>query len=117
MPETDLARIRKWATATFPDVPGVDLRIALEIDGRHVTVVELRPPWDDKDSPEWVADVTAELVVIDGSHRLAAAHALGRSEVAVIVRRDCQTATEARAAYLKANAPHGLPLDREHTFD
>jgi hypothetical protein len=44
MPETDLAHIRKWAAATFPDMPGVDLRIALEIDNGHVTVVELRPP-------------------------------------------------------------------------
>ena len=64
MPETDLARIWKWAAATFPDMPGVDLRIALEIDDRHVTVVELRPPWDDKDSAEWVSESVARLTYI-----------------------------------------------------
>lgn len=64
VPETDLARIRKWAAATFPDTPGIDLRIALEIDGRHVTVVELRPPWDSKDSPEWVSEPVARLTYV-----------------------------------------------------
>lgn len=64
VPETDLARIRKWAAATFPDTPGVDLRIALEIDDRHVTVVELRPPWDNKDSPEWVPEPVARLTYV-----------------------------------------------------
>lgn len=64
MPETDLARIRKWAAATFPDIPGVDLRIALKIDDRHVTVVELRPPWDNKESPEWVSEPVARLTYV-----------------------------------------------------
>ena len=54
MPQTDLARIRHLADAACPDMPGVDLRSAREIDNGHVTVVELRPLWDDKDSSEWV---------------------------------------------------------------
>lgn len=64
IPETDLAHIRTWAAATFPDTPGVHLRTALEIDGRHVTVVEFRPPWDNKDSPEWVSEPVARLVYV-----------------------------------------------------
>lgn len=64
IPEPDLARIRRWAAATFPDTPGEDLRIALETDGRHVTVVELRPPGDEKDSSEWDTTPVARLTYI-----------------------------------------------------
>lgn len=64
MPETDLARIRRWALHTFPHHPGDGLRVALEVTDRHVTIIEQRPPMDDVTSPDWDSEPVARLTYV-----------------------------------------------------
>ena len=48
LPETDLARIRRWCDEQVPRHLWEQLRIESDVADRHVTIVEVRPPWDGK---------------------------------------------------------------------
>lgn len=46
--ETDLARIRRWCDEQVPRHVWDQLRVEADVAERHVTIVEVRPPWDGK---------------------------------------------------------------------
>lgn len=56
VPETDLARIRRWVDARndriSPQAIG-QVRFEMDVDDRSVTVLECRPPWRQDFGPEW----------------------------------------------------------------
>jgi hypothetical protein len=56
LPQTDVARIRRWVDARNQAVPERargQVRFELDVADRHVTVYECRPPWRPEDSLEW----------------------------------------------------------------
>src|SRR5690606_37849668 len=46
LPETDLHRIRLWARGRVPAHLWDELKVEADVADRHVTIVEVRPPWD-----------------------------------------------------------------------
>lgn len=46
MPENDVARIQAWCRGQVPERLWDELRIDCDVTPRHVTIVEVRPPWD-----------------------------------------------------------------------
>jgi hypothetical protein len=46
IPETDLFRIRRWAEQRVPKELWAELKVEADVEPRHVTIVEVRPPWD-----------------------------------------------------------------------
>lgn len=46
LPETDLARVRRWCRDRVPDHLRDQVRVEVDVDARHLTVLECRPPWD-----------------------------------------------------------------------
>lgn len=46
MPQTDLARIHRWCDARVPAHLWPQVKVEADVDTRHVTIVEVRPPWD-----------------------------------------------------------------------
>ena len=65
LPETDLARVRRYADARNgrirPEARD-QIRIELDVDQRAVTILECRPPWDpDRMGPEWTRFPIARL--------------------------------------------------------
>ncbi len=46
VPETDLARIRRWATERVPAHVRDQVWIELDVDARSVTIFECRPSWN-----------------------------------------------------------------------
>lgn len=64
LPETDLARIRRWLDARNDRLPprAVDqLRYELDVDARSATVLECRPPWREDFGREWARFPVARL--------------------------------------------------------
>lgn len=61
VPDLDLARIRKYAESRIPVRLHNELRVDVTVRGNSVTVVELRPPWDDPDGPDWTSFPIAQL--------------------------------------------------------
>ena len=64
IPETDLARVRRWLDARNSRRPlhVVDLiRYELDVDDRAVTILECRPPWSEGFGPEWTRFPIARL--------------------------------------------------------
>jgi hypothetical protein len=64
IPETDLARVRRWLDARNGRRPPhvVDLiRYELDVDARAVTILECRPPWREDFGPEWTRFPIARL--------------------------------------------------------
>jgi len=53
IPETELARVRRWCKARIPAQYRDQLRIELEQHGNALTVLECRPPWRADFGPEW----------------------------------------------------------------
>lgn len=56
LPETDVARVRRWVAARNERIPAAardQVRFELDIDDRALTVVECRPPWQPEAGPEW----------------------------------------------------------------
>jgi hypothetical protein len=56
LPETDVARVRRWVDARNERLPprahGL-IRFELDVDPRALTVYECRPPWPGSDGTEW----------------------------------------------------------------
>lgn len=46
IPETDLFRIRRWAEQRVPKELWAELKVEADVEPRHVTIAEVRPPWD-----------------------------------------------------------------------
>jgi hypothetical protein len=64
LPETDLARVRRWVDARNDGLPerarGL-IRYEFDVDARSVTIVECRPPWREDFGPEWTRSPIARL--------------------------------------------------------
>ena len=59
LPETDLARVRRWCRDRVPEDVRDQLRVEADLDTRHVTILECRPPWDGQG--EWTRLPVARL--------------------------------------------------------
>jgi len=53
VPETDLARIRRFCAQQVPPQLRDQILVEHRVRGRTVTIVERRPPWDSELPPEW----------------------------------------------------------------
>lgn len=56
LPETDVARARRWVAARNDSLPGRardQVRYELDVADRHLTVMECRAPWRDGSDGEW----------------------------------------------------------------
>ncbi len=59
LPEVDLARVHKWCAGRVPEDLLDQMRVEADVDVRHVTIVECRPPWDGKG--DWERNPVARL--------------------------------------------------------
>jgi hypothetical protein len=53
LPETDLARIRRFCAAQVPAHMRDQVRVEYRVRGSAVTIVECRPTWDPAHDPMW----------------------------------------------------------------
>ena len=53
VPDTDLARIRRYCAAQVPEAHAHEIRVECRVRGKTVTIVECRPPWSGSAGPEW----------------------------------------------------------------
>ncbi|MGI8433448.1 MAG: DUF3024 domain-containing protein [Nocardioidaceae bacterium] len=51
LPETDVHRIRLWCRKRVPEHLWAQLRVEADVETQHVTIVEVRPPWDGVGEP------------------------------------------------------------------
>lgn len=51
IPELDALRVGRWCRERVPEHLGNELQVQCDIADRHITIVEVRPPWDDSDAP------------------------------------------------------------------
>lgn len=51
IPQIDLARIRRWCNARVPQHLWDQVKVEADVADRHVTIVEVRPPWDGQGEP------------------------------------------------------------------
>lgn len=51
IPETDIARIRRWCDGQVPRHLWDQVKVEADVEPRHVTIVEVRPPWDGVGDP------------------------------------------------------------------
>ena len=64
LPETDLARIRRWVdarNARLPERVRDQIRNEINVDDRAVTILECRPPWRADFGPDWTRFPIARL--------------------------------------------------------
>ena len=64
LPETDLARVRRWVAERnerLPQRAHGQLRYELDVDPRSLTILECRPPWKAEYGPEWTRFPIARL--------------------------------------------------------
>lgn len=59
VPELDLARIHHWAELQVPERVRDRIRVAAEVDGHRVTIVESQPSF--RDEQEWMGHPIARL--------------------------------------------------------
>lgn len=60
-PEADVARVQRWCEAQVPREMRDKVRVACEVSGRDLTIVEARPPWGSGAGPEWTSNEVALL--------------------------------------------------------
>ena len=46
IPATDLLRIKLWCRERVPEHLWPQVKVEADVEPRHVTIVEVRPPWD-----------------------------------------------------------------------
>lgn len=46
IPETDVLRIQRWCRERVPEHLWPQVKVEADVEPRHVTIVEVRPPWD-----------------------------------------------------------------------
>lgn len=64
LPETDMARVRRWVDARNDDLPEHargQIVYDIDVDPRSVTILECRPPWREDFGPEWTRFPIARL--------------------------------------------------------
>lgn len=63
LPETDVARVRRWIAGQNEEIGEHigEMRIEMDVDPRAITIFEARPPWADPGSPEWTRQEIARL--------------------------------------------------------
>jgi Protein of unknown function (DUF3024) len=61
LPETDVARVRRWCRDRVPAHIRDQVLIEADITERHVTIVECRPPWAAEMGTEWTRFPIARL--------------------------------------------------------
>ncbi len=55
LPETDVARVRRWVDARnerLPERAVGQIRYEMDVDPRAITILECRPPWREDFGPE-----------------------------------------------------------------
>jgi hypothetical protein len=60
-PEPDVDRVRVWCRQRVPERLHDELRVECELDARHVTIYEVRPPWRPDLGPDWTRSPVAQL--------------------------------------------------------
>lgn len=68
LPETDVARVRRWCRGRVPDVVQDEVRVDVDVADRHVTIVECRPPWRGGIGAEWTRFPIARLRYTKARH-------------------------------------------------
>ncbi len=56
LPDTDVGRVRRWVAArndALPKRARGQIRFEVDVAGRHLTVLECRPPWRPEYGPDW----------------------------------------------------------------
>jgi hypothetical protein len=64
IPETDLARIRRYVERRNDEIPPAvrhEIRIEMDVAPRAVTILECRPPWRPEAEPDWTRQSVARL--------------------------------------------------------
>jgi hypothetical protein len=63
LPETDIARARRWVTARNVEIGELidEMRVEMDVDPRAITIVECRPPWLEEFGPAWTRQEIARL--------------------------------------------------------
>ncbi|WP_230207829.1 DUF3024 domain-containing protein [Microlunatus sp. Gsoil 973] len=61
MPETDVARVRRWCVQRVPEQALDQVRVECEVTPRHLTIVERRAPWRADYGREWTRFPIARL--------------------------------------------------------
>ncbi len=64
IPETDLARIRRWCASRVTGEAVKQVRVVGAVDGRHVVIAEERPPWDGAEGAPWESYPLARLTYV-----------------------------------------------------
>lgn len=61
LPELDIARVRAWCRQRVPERLHDQLRVECDLDARHVTIYETRPPWGPDMGTAWTRFPVARL--------------------------------------------------------
>jgi hypothetical protein len=62
IPDLDVARVRRWCEARVPTRIRSELRVEVDVEPRHLTILECRPPWrPDDPNREWTRFPIARL--------------------------------------------------------
>jgi hypothetical protein len=62
IPDLDVARVRRWCEERVPIRIRSELRVEVDVEPRHLTIVECRPPWRPNDpNREWTRFPIARL--------------------------------------------------------
>jgi len=61
IPETDLARVRRWCEDRAAPRLRDQVKVELEVRGHAATVFECRPPWTPRVGPAWSQASVARL--------------------------------------------------------
>lgn len=57
----DVARVARWCRARVPARVRDQVRVEAHVSGRHVTIVECRPPWREDMGAQWSQSPIARL--------------------------------------------------------
>lgn len=63
LPETDVARVRRWVERRNEENGEFigEMRVEMDADGRAITIFDCRPPLREEFGPEWVRQEVARL--------------------------------------------------------
>ncbi len=61
LPELDVARVVKYCESRVPGNLRHEIRVECDIEPRHLTICECRPPWREDLGPEWTRFPIARL--------------------------------------------------------
>jgi hypothetical protein len=63
LPETDVARVRRWVAEQNERIGEHigEMRVEMDVEPRAITIVECRPPWREDLGPTWTRQQIARL--------------------------------------------------------